>query len=30
MLWAGMGHLAYEAVPRSLADVARVLLEGVR
>jgi AcrR family transcriptional regulator len=30
MLWAGMGHLRYEAVPDALADVARVLLKGVR
>jgi hypothetical protein len=30
MLWAGMGHLPYAAVPDALADVARVLLEGVR
>ena len=30
MLWAGMGHLPYQAVPDALADVARVLLEGIR
>jgi AcrR family transcriptional regulator len=30
MLWAGMGHLPYAAVPDALADVARVLLDGVR
>lgn len=30
MLWAGMGHLPYEAVPAALAEVARVLLEGAR
>jgi AcrR family transcriptional regulator len=30
MLWAGMGHLAYAAVPDALADVARVLLQGVQ
>jgi AcrR family transcriptional regulator len=30
MLWAGMGHLPYEAVPDALADVARVLLGEVR
>ena len=30
MLWAGMGHMAYGAVPGALADVARVLLEGPR
>ena len=30
MLWAGMGHLPYGAVPDALADVARVLLDGVR
>jgi AcrR family transcriptional regulator len=30
MLWAGMGHLSYAAVPDALADVARVLLEGIR
>jgi AcrR family transcriptional regulator len=29
MLWAGMGHLPYGAVPSALADVARALLEGV-
>jgi AcrR family transcriptional regulator len=28
MLWAGMGHLAYGAVPGALAEVARVLLAG--
>jgi len=30
MLWAGMGHLPYAGVPKALADVARVLLEGAR
>jgi AcrR family transcriptional regulator len=30
MLWAGMGHLPYAAVPDALTDVARVLLHGVR
>jgi AcrR family transcriptional regulator len=30
MLWAGMGHLPYAAVPDALADVARALLDGVR
>jgi AcrR family transcriptional regulator len=30
MLWAGMGHLRYATVPDALADVARVLLQGVR
>lgn len=30
MLWAGMGHLPYAAVPDALVDVARVLLDGVR
>jgi AcrR family transcriptional regulator len=30
MLWAGMGHLAYGAVPGALAEVARVLLAGSR
>jgi AcrR family transcriptional regulator len=30
MLWAGMGHMAYGAVPGALAEVARVLLEGSR
>lgn len=30
MLWAGMGHLPYAAVPDALADVARALLDGDR
>jgi AcrR family transcriptional regulator len=30
MLWAGLGHLPYAAVPEALADVARRLLEGDR
>jgi AcrR family transcriptional regulator len=30
MLWAGMGHMAYGAVPGALAEVARVLLAGSR
>jgi AcrR family transcriptional regulator len=30
MLWAGMGHLPYASIPTALADVARVLLEGVQ
>jgi AcrR family transcriptional regulator len=30
MLWAGMGHLSYASVPDALADVARVLLQGIR
>lgn len=29
MLWAGMGHLAYAAIPSALTDVARTLLQGV-
>jgi hypothetical protein len=28
MLWAGMGHMTYGAVPGALAEVARVLLAG--
>jgi AcrR family transcriptional regulator len=30
MLWAGMGHMRYGAVPGALAEVARALLEGSR
>ena len=30
MLWAGMGHMAYGAVPGALAEVSRVLLAGSR
>lgn len=30
MLWAGMGHMPFTAVPDALADVARALLEGAR
>jgi AcrR family transcriptional regulator len=28
MLWAGLGHIAYEDVPRALADAARLILDG--
>jgi AcrR family transcriptional regulator len=30
MLWAGMGHMRFEDVPRVLADTSRLLLEGAR
>jgi AcrR family transcriptional regulator len=28
MLWAGMGHIAFEEVPAALADAARLILDG--